>query len=287
MNNKVSIFANDVNAPVKVELNDKGENIVSARNLYAFLEVNEQFTDWCNRMFGYGFVENQDYTRVFQENMKNTKGGRPKIDYAITLDCAREISMLQRNDKGKQARQYFLECEKRLKSIEKSLVSQEEFLELKDMVIDCFLKTEAYVIDLEERYDKRFEKLEENHHNAKSSLDTTVNRVDKIEERLDFKAVACVYVMYCKRRQWHKLGSSYDAKERKDDFSTVERHLKIVIEIPTSSREEAYALENALKKRFVPRHKEGEWYGLLPEDLAYLHELAQSNRLHLLRTTTV
>lgn len=87
---------------------------VSARELYIFLEVKTKFTDWCKRMFEYGFVENQDYTLVSQKRETNNVKNHYtfEIDYALTLDCAKEISMLQRNAKGKQARQYFIEAEK-------------------------------------------------------------------------------------------------------------------------------------------------------------------------------
>lgn len=92
--------------------NNNGQNAVSARELYNFLEVKTDFTDWCKRMFEYGFIENQDFTILLKNEEKVSKSN--PIDYALTLDCAKEIAMLQRSDKGKQARQYFIECEKAL-----------------------------------------------------------------------------------------------------------------------------------------------------------------------------
>ncbi len=88
-----------------------GNQVVSARELHAFLQVETQFTIWIKRMFDYGFTENLDY-QVLIKNDYNPTGGRPETDYAISLDCAKEISMIQRSEKGKQARQYFIECEK-------------------------------------------------------------------------------------------------------------------------------------------------------------------------------
>lgn len=87
------------------------QQVVSARELHSFLEVETQFRTWIERMLEYGFVENQDFTRanIF------VRGNEAK-DYALTLDCAKEISMLQRSDKGKQARQYFIEVEKKVKT---------------------------------------------------------------------------------------------------------------------------------------------------------------------------
>lgn len=99
-----------------------GRKAVSARELYDFLEVNTKFSDWCNRMFEYGFDENKDYIVVMLKNENNSKGGRSTlIDYALTMDCAKEISMLQRSPKGKQAREYFIQCEKELRSQTKPL----------------------------------------------------------------------------------------------------------------------------------------------------------------------
>lgn len=64
----------------------------------------------------YGFVENVDY-QVLLKNEYNLSGGRPSTDYALTLDTAKEISMIQRTEKGKLARQYFIECEKKLREV--------------------------------------------------------------------------------------------------------------------------------------------------------------------------
>lgn len=92
-----------------------GRKAVSARELHKFLEVKDKFTDWIKRMFEYGFTENIDYQSLSDFSEK-PNGGRPSINYALTLDTAKEISMLQRSEKGKQARRYFIECEKRLRT---------------------------------------------------------------------------------------------------------------------------------------------------------------------------
>ncbi|AQX00420.1 phage antirepressor KilAC domain-containing protein [Elizabethkingia anophelis] len=92
-----------------------GQGAVSARELHLFLEIETRFNDWIKRMFEYGFSENADY-QVLLKNEYNPNGGRPETDYALSIDCAKEISMIQRSEKGKQARQYFIECEKKLKT---------------------------------------------------------------------------------------------------------------------------------------------------------------------------
>lgn len=91
-----------------------GKRAVSARQLHAFVEMDTRFDIWIKRMLEYGFSENADYQCLIK-NVQMPNGGCKSIldDYALSIDCAKEISMLQRNEKGKQARQYFIEVEKR------------------------------------------------------------------------------------------------------------------------------------------------------------------------------
>lgn len=91
---------------------------VSARELHEFLEVDTQFTHWFDRMKEYGFSENVDY-EVLAKNDYNPKGGRPATDYVLSLDMAKELCMIQRTQRGKEARQYFLQIEKDWNSPEK------------------------------------------------------------------------------------------------------------------------------------------------------------------------
>lgn len=96
-----------VNRPVA----GQAQQTVNARELHAFLENRDHFATWIkDRIEQYGFVENQDFVS-FSEIPEN--GGR-RIEYALSLDMAKELSMVERNAKGKQARQYFIDCEKRL-----------------------------------------------------------------------------------------------------------------------------------------------------------------------------
>ena len=93
-----------------------GKQVASLRDLHEFLEVSERFTDWATRMFDYGFTENQDYAEVYPDSRNNPQGGRPRRDWAVTLDMAKAVSMIQRTDRGKQARQYFIEVEKQARA---------------------------------------------------------------------------------------------------------------------------------------------------------------------------
>ena len=88
---------------------------VSARELHEFLEVNSEYSHWFKRMCEYGFSEGQDFSPFLTEST----GGRPAQDAQLTIDMAKEICMIQRNEKGKQARQYFIQLEKDWNSPEK------------------------------------------------------------------------------------------------------------------------------------------------------------------------
>lgn len=91
---------------------------VSARELHEFLEVKTAFKDWFPRMCEYGFIEGESYCS-FLSDRSDGLPGKPRMDAAITIDMAKEICMLQRNEKGKQARQYFLQLERDWNSPEK------------------------------------------------------------------------------------------------------------------------------------------------------------------------
>ena len=83
------------------------DNKVSGRELHEFLEVGTAYKDWFPRMAEYGFVEGTD----FCSKMSESTGGRPALDHRMTIEMAKEICMLQRTDRGKQARQYFIQVE--------------------------------------------------------------------------------------------------------------------------------------------------------------------------------
>lgn len=95
---------------IKVKTNEN-DITLSGRELHEFLEIKTEYKKWFSRMIEYGFTENVDYQRVTQKCP--TLGGVQEIvDHEIKLDMAKEIAMIQRNEKGKQARKYFLEVEK-------------------------------------------------------------------------------------------------------------------------------------------------------------------------------
>ena len=101
------------------QIGDGAIQTVNARDLHAFLEVGKDFSNWVkDRIQKYGFVENQDFVIASPVLAKQSgRGGdRCSKDYHLSLDMAKELAMVERNDKGKQARQYFIECERRAKA---------------------------------------------------------------------------------------------------------------------------------------------------------------------------
>ncbi len=123
---------------IKIQTNDNGQQVVSARDLHQFLikdsktnDVGRDFSHWIKEKLAYGYTLGIDYTtigynylgQIVEENgvVKNGESDNQsfmvhKRDYVLTLDVAKEFAMTQKNDKGKEARQYFIECEKQLKN---------------------------------------------------------------------------------------------------------------------------------------------------------------------------
>lgn len=104
-----------MNELIEVTLNDNHEPIVSGRQLHEALGVNSRYTTWFDRMKEYGFTEGQDFLPI----LGKSTGGRQATDHAIKLDMAKEIAMIQRTERGKQVRQYFIQVEKDFNSPEK------------------------------------------------------------------------------------------------------------------------------------------------------------------------
>lgn len=117
------------------QIGDGAIQTVNARELHSFLEVGKDFSTWIrSRIEQYGFVEhldfvtfevahqnhrsgNRDLRNIFPNSGEKPLRGRPTKEYDISLDMAKELSMVERNEKGRQARQYFIECERRSNSM--------------------------------------------------------------------------------------------------------------------------------------------------------------------------
>ena len=117
---------------------------VSARDLHEALEIKSKYADWFKNMSAYGFVENMDYF-TFSKNLEN--GGRT-IDHNISVDMAKQICMIQRSEKGKLYRQYFIDLEKAWNTPEQVMARA---LKLADRTIDTLKEENKKLIEDNER----------------------------------------------------------------------------------------------------------------------------------------
>ncbi|MCT8761549.1 antA/AntB antirepressor family protein, partial [Glaesserella parasuis] len=86
--------------------------LANARDLHLFLEIKSGFDNWIkNRITDYSFIQDEDYIIVTERT-----NGRPRKEYHITLDMGKELAMVERNEKGRQIRKYFIECERKANS---------------------------------------------------------------------------------------------------------------------------------------------------------------------------
>lgn len=103
-----------MNELIKVKVNKNNEQVVSGRDLHEFLEINTPYTMWFKRMLEYGFEENIDYM-TDNKNVSRVDGvimPQKEINHILKMDMAKEICMIQRTEKGRKARRYFIEIEK-------------------------------------------------------------------------------------------------------------------------------------------------------------------------------
>ncbi|EET4668973.1 antA/AntB antirepressor family protein [Escherichia coli] len=115
--------------------------LCNARNLHAFLGVGKRFASWITeRIAEYGFVENQDYMIASQIREAKGRGGHNRKDYHLTLDTAKELAMVERNEKGRQIRRYFIECEKKLRNIQP--VQTEQQFTAEEIILLCYMQVQ-------------------------------------------------------------------------------------------------------------------------------------------------
>lgn len=134
---------------IKVTQNEQGEIAVSGRELHEFLEVNTPYDKWMPRMIAYGFSLEEDFTTFLSEST----GGRPATDHVMTLDMAKEVAMIQRTSKGKQARQYFIAVEKEYKKQQLDTESLSPELQLFNQMFLTLAQNEIAVKQLEAKVD--------------------------------------------------------------------------------------------------------------------------------------
>lgn len=109
-----------MNELIPINYNDDGTQAVSGRALHEFLEIETRYNDWFKRMTEYGLVENHDFIAITQKRVTAQGNETTYTDHALTINAAKQISMLQRNEKGRQAREYFIRCEEKYNKLKEA-----------------------------------------------------------------------------------------------------------------------------------------------------------------------
>ncbi|EJC4888499.1 antA/AntB antirepressor family protein [Escherichia coli] len=113
--------------------------LCNARDLHAFLEVGKDFSTWIRiRISEYEFTENQDFILLPKTGeQRKGRGGHNRKDYHLTLDTAKELAMVEHNEKGRQIRRYFIECEKKLRSMQPAQQFTDE-----EIILLCYMQVQ-------------------------------------------------------------------------------------------------------------------------------------------------
>lgn len=127
---------------------DAEQPTVSARDLHEGLEIGTQYTKWFERMCEYGFAENADYRAISQKRLTAQGNETTYTDHEISIDMAKQICMIQRSEKGKQYRQYFIDLEKAWNTPEQVMARA---LKLADRTIDNLKEDNKKLIEENER----------------------------------------------------------------------------------------------------------------------------------------
>lgn len=128
---------------------------VNARDLHQFLEVGKDFSNWIkDRINQFDFVEGVDFVKtqdLSSPNLANAKSrAQVRIEYILTLNMAKELSMVERNEKGKQARQYFIQCEKQLKVAQQQFAIPQTYAEALRLAADKEEENQRLKVKIEE-----------------------------------------------------------------------------------------------------------------------------------------
>jgi anti-repressor protein len=131
---------------------------VNARELHGFVQSKQEFANWIKaRIEKFGFTEGQDY--LVDKFVNNPQGGRPTLDYHLTIDMAKELAMVENNDKGREVRRYFIEAERRAKEMPTPMTAMDA-LEDPEMVRGLLLNYATKVIALRKQVAEQAPKVE-------------------------------------------------------------------------------------------------------------------------------
>lgn len=201
-----------MNELIKIDENNK----VDGRELHEFLQIKTPYTVWFERMCEYGFTENADYWTA-NKNVIRADGvemPQKQINHELTIDMAKEISMIQRTERGKQARLYFIECEKRAKELSKPKTTGELLMQY----TQAYLEQERRMTQLEETQDKQEQRLLEVE-SKQMTIDKNFYTVAGYANLKGFKGISRKLASDIgrkasglSRRRGYEVGDEYDAR---------------------------------------------------------------------------
>lgn len=155
---------------------NNGTQAVMGRDLHTFLEVKSNYREWFPRMIAYGFEEGKDYASKNRRVQDSLGRDREATDHIISLDMAKEISMIQRTEKGKQARQYFIEVEKRHRQAQPVMTG-------KELMAAALIEADATIQELEQKNTELAPKAQSWDHLAAPGGDYSVAAAAKVLSR--------------------------------------------------------------------------------------------------------
>lgn len=218
--NQLTVIENQL---VPVYEDEQQQRVVNARELHEFLQSKQEFANWIkNRIEKYGFIEGED----FLTTLSKSTGGRPSREYHLKMDTAKEIAMVENNDRGREARKYFIEVEKRYKQ-QQQPKSQAEML----------LMTAQTLVEQEKRLKVLEEKATAAHHRI-DNLDK-LDTIGDPQQRLN--------AMIRKYSADNGLGFQKGWRDFRAAFNTAYRtNLTMLVE--------NYKLKNGLKNLTMPQY---------------------------------
>lgn len=193
---------------IKVSKNEQGQQVVSARDLWKFLDVNYDFSTWIKRRIEkYDFIENEDFIMVrgFPQNCGKL-GGRPREDYILSLDMAKELAMIENNSTGRAARRYFIQCEKRYRK----LIDEKHSKEIQKLQEN----------DRAEFYLKKIKALETNYEEVQKLVKELYEESEVLKETLQKFNSRCTWLNLL-AGQGKRLIKESQAEERKLNYIKV------------------------------------------------------------------
>jgi len=183
---------NDLIKITPTKINNEQIQTVNARELHEFLEVKRQFANWIQeRIEQYNFCEGADYliNKIVSEYNQVVM-----IDYHISIDMAKELSMVERNEKGKQARQYFIQCENKLKKVKTSNIREE------------INATKTY---------KAFQSIAKLVYSDKNQANLAANKATKKIHNIDCLQLMDATALICEKQEKHYTASDIGALHNK------------------------------------------------------------------------